>query len=56
MDSGDHFRFAEHQQVVVAFEIAWPVGKAFTTKIGFVQSIALDHGAHTAVQHQNTFI
>ncbi|GCM80792.1 hypothetical protein ExPUPEC79_01980 [Escherichia coli] len=56
VDSGDHFRFAEHQQVVVAFEIAWPVGKAFTTKIGFVQSIALDHGAHTAVQHQNTFI
>ena len=56
VDSGDHFRFTEYQQVVVAFEVAWPVGKAFTTKIGFVQSIALDHGAHTAVQHQNTFI
>ena len=44
VDSGDHFRFTEYQQVVVAFEVAWPVGKAFTTKIGFVQSIALDAG------------
>ncbi len=27
-----HFRFAEHQQVVVAFEIARPVGKTLATR------------------------
>ena len=56
MNRGDHLRFAEHQQVVVAFQIARPVGKAFAAKILFAQTISLDHGAHTAVQHQNTFI
>ena len=56
MNRGDHLRFAEHQQVVVAFQIARPFGKAFAAEILFAQTISLDHGAHTAVQHQNTFI
>ena len=56
MDGGDDLRFAEHQQVVVTFQIARPVGKAFAAEILFAQTISLDHGAHTAVQHQNTFI
>ncbi len=28
MDSGDHLRLAEYQQVIVAFQVAGPVGKA----------------------------
>ncbi|MPM98288.1 hypothetical protein SDC9_145473 [bioreactor metagenome] len=56
MNRGDHLWLTQHQQVVVAFQVARPVGKAFTTEILFTQTIALDHRAHAAVQHQNTFI
>lgn len=56
MDGGDHLRFAEHQQVVIAFQIARPVGKAFAAEILFAQTISWIMVPHTAVQHQNTFI
>ena len=56
MDILNHGRLAEHQQVVVTFEVAGPVGKALAAEIVFTQTIALDHGAHAAVQHQNSFI
>ncbi|MNN72146.1 hypothetical protein D3C81_1881540 [compost metagenome] len=55
MNRGDNLRLAQHQQVVVAFQIARPVGKALAAEIVFTQTITLDHGAHAAVQHQNTF-
>ena len=55
MDSGYHIRLTEHQQIVIAFQIAWPVGKAFAAEVLFTQTIALDHGAHAPIQNQNTF-
>ncbi len=51
MNGGDHFRLGQHQQIVIAFQIAAPVGETLTAKIALVQAIALDHGAHAAVQH-----
>ena len=56
MDSGDDVRFRQDQQVVIAFEIGSPVGKALAAIIRFFKTIALDHGSHTAIKHQNTFI
>ena len=56
MNGGDNLWLAEHQQVVVTFQIAGPVGEAVAAKVVFTQTIALDHGAHTAIQHQNAFI
>ena len=56
MNGGDHLRLAQHQQVVVTFEVARPVGKTRAAKIRFAQAIALDHGAHAPVQNQNSII
>ena len=53
MNGGDHFRLGQHQQIVIAFQIAAPVGETLTAEIALIQTIALDHGAHAAVQHQN---
>lgn len=52
-DAADHVRARQHQQVVVAFDIAWPVGKAFATVILFLELVALDHRAHAAIENQN---
>ncbi len=56
MDSRDHLRLAEHQQVVVPLQVARPVGEAFAAEVLLAQTIALDHGAHAPIQNQNTFI
>ncbi|MNT04950.1 hypothetical protein D3C72_1395510 [compost metagenome] len=56
MDGRDDIRFTQHQQVIVPFQVARPVGETLAAKIVFTQTIALDHGAHAAVQHQNSFI
>ena len=53
VDLADHFRLAEHQQIVVAFEIAGPVAEAAAAKILLLQPVALDHRAHAAVQHHD---
>ena len=55
VDLADHLGLAEHQQVVVAFQVARPVSKALTAKVLLTQTIALDHGAHAPIQNQNTF-
>ncbi len=36
VDSGDHLRLAEYQQVIVAFQVAGPVGKALPAEIFFM--------------------
>jgi len=46
-------RLGQYQQIVVTLEIAGPVAEPFAPVIGFLQAIALDHGAHRAVQDQN---
>ncbi len=36
VDSGDHLRLAEYQRVIVAFQVAGPVGKALPAEIFFM--------------------
>ncbi len=55
VDLANNLRLAEDQQVVIAFQVARPIGKAFAAEILLTQTIALDHGAHAPVQNQNAF-
>ena len=52
-DGPNHVRTTENQQVVVAFDITWPVGEAFATVVLFLQPVALDHCAHATIENQN---
>ena len=45
----------QQQQVVVALEIMCVAGKAFTAKISLGQAVPLNHGAHSAIEHKDTF-
>jgi hypothetical protein len=49
VDLADHIGPGELQQVVVALQILAVVGKARAAKVGFAELVALDHGAHRAV-------
>ena len=53
LDATNHVRARQHQQVVVAFDIAWPVGEAFATVILLLELVALDHRAHAAIENQD---
>ncbi|BFO12333.1 hypothetical protein GGER_48430 [Serratia rubidaea] len=56
VDRADDVRLGQHQQIVIAFQVALPIGKTRAAVILFFQLITLDHGAHAAVQHQNTLL
>ncbi len=56
LDRGDDLGLAQQQQVVVALDVARPVGEARATVVGLVQLVALDHGAHAAVEDQDAFL
>ena len=56
LDSADDVRAAEDQQVVVTLYIAWPIGEARAAIVLFLQLVALDHGAHAAVEDQDAFL
>ncbi|MCY1284935.1 hypothetical protein D9M70_338560 [compost metagenome] len=53
LDGLDHVRAAQQQQVVVALHVARPVGEAGAAVVLFLQLVALDHGAHAAVEDQD---
>jgi hypothetical protein len=55
VDFANDFRLGQQQQIVIALQIARPVGEARAAIIGFGQAVALDHGAHRAIQNQDTF-
>ena len=55
VDAGDDVRAHEREQVVVALEVARGVGETFAAVVGFAQLVALDQGAHGAVEHQDAF-
>ena len=55
LDLGDDLRLAQQQQIVVAFDVARPVGETRATVVGLFQLVALDHGAHAAVEDQDAF-
>ena len=53
MDLGDHIRPDQGQQFVVALQILAVAGEALAAEIRLAQLVALDHGAHGAVQDQD---
>ena len=53
LDLGDDLRLGQQQQVVVALDVARPVGETLATVVRFFQPIALDHGAHAAVEDED---
>ena len=50
MDVGDDLRLGDRQQVVVALEVLTPVGEPGPAVVGLGELVALDEGAHRAVQ------
>ena len=50
MDVANHVRAGQAQQLVVAFNVFMEIFKSLATVLGFGQFIALDHGAHGAIE------
>ncbi len=46
----------EHEQIVVAFDVALPVLEAHAAIAVLVQLVALDHGAHGAVDDEDALV
>ncbi|OAV68011.1 hypothetical protein Barb6_02193 [Bacteroidales bacterium Barb6] len=53
VDSPNHIRTGDAEQVVVTLLLYGKVGKAFPAVIRFAQPVPLDEAAHAAVQYQN---
>ena len=53
MDAPDEVGLRQRQQVVVASQVARPVAKALAAELRLVQALALDHGAHGAVEDED---
>ncbi|GBL43761.1 methionine synthase [Verrucomicrobiota bacterium] len=54
VDIADDRRLGDDEQVVIALELARVVGEARTPVVGFLQLQLLDHGAHRAVEENDT--
>ena len=55
MDVADRVGLRQHQQIVIAAQIARPVGEALAAEIRFGELALLDHRAHGAVEHEDFF-
>ena len=55
MNRLDHVRPRQHQQVVVALEVARVAGEPLAAEVGLPEPAALDHRAHGAVEDQDAF-
>src|SRR5690606_20515949 len=53
VDRRDDVRPGQRQQVVVAALVVAGVGEALAAVVGLPEPVALDHGAHGAVEHQD---
>ena len=53
VDVLDGLRLGQHQQVVVAAQVARPVGEALATELLLGEAVPLDHRAHRAVEHED---
>ena len=53
MDVADRLGLREGQQVVVAPQVAVPVGEAVTAVFRLAEGVPLNHGAHRAVEQQD---
>ena len=56
VDFADDRGLRERQKVVVAFEIAREVLEALAAIAGLIELVALDHGAHRAVQYDDALV
>ena len=53
VDVLDDLRLRQYQEVVVALDVARPVRKALAAIARLIQLVALDHGAHGAIDDQD---
>ena len=53
VDVTNQIGLGQHQQVVVALQIVRPVGKPLAAIVGLAELVALNHGAHGAVEHED---
>ena len=53
VDAADDVRLGEAEQVVVALEVALPVGEPLAAVVGLAEPLALDHRAHGAVHDED---
>ena len=56
VDAGEDLRLGEAQQVVVALDVARPVGEPLAAVAGLVRPVALDRGAHRPVEHHDPLL
>ena len=49
----DNMRLRQHQQFVVAFDVVGEIRETCAAIRFFIQLVALDHGAHRAIEHEN---
>ena len=56
VDLADDLRLRQHQKVVIALEIVAVILEALAAIACLVQLVALDHGAHGAVEDKDTLL
>ena len=55
MNGPYRIRLGQAQKIVVAAQVTRPIGEARGAKVGFAEFVLLDHGAHGAVEHEDSF-
>jgi hypothetical protein len=55
MNAHDNVGLGKAEQVVVAFEIAGPMFEPIAAVVGFGEFVALNHGAHGAIDDEYAF-
>ena len=53
MEAADRVRLGEDEKVVVAAQVARPVGEARAAKLGLAEAQRLDHRPHRAVEDED---
>ena len=53
MDALDHVGAGQHEDVVVALEVAAVITETLAAEVGLLEPVALDHGAHRAVEDED---
>ena len=51
----DHAGLRDRQEIVVAAQIPGPVREPAAAEVGLAQLMALDHGAHGAIENDESF-
>lgn len=55
MDLFHHIGACQVEEIVISLQVRGVAGKVLSFVIGFGQVIALEHGAHGAVQYEDAF-